>query len=206
MNIISSLKKATLAKIESKQANAAIAKHANGARINAGQVAAIAASKPALVKLTQVTPVALAAANKQRNIVKVAQTVCILPNDSDVYTSAIKHTAKGSAEDIAAYKPRESKYNHCGSAYAALTLKSDDSKEYLYTIQDKCTKSVLVDADTGKVLEKAQVAELMTKSAAKKLLGDNSAEKTNKTFDIEHDVCVRTIKMENVIKMEEVSI
>ncbi len=206
MNIISSLKKATLAKIESAQANAAITKRANGARITAGQVAAIAATKPALVKLTQVTPVALAAANKQRNIVKVAQTVCILPNDSDVYTSAIKHTAKGSAEDIAAYTPRESKYNHCGSAYAALTLKSDDSKEYLYTIQDNCTKSVLVDADTGTVLEKAQVAELMTKSAAKKLLGDTSAEKTNKTFDIEHDVCVRTIKMENVIKMEEVSI
>lgn len=206
--VITALKNATLNKIDQVQANKAISTRQKGVSISASDVLAIASNKSPLVKLTQVTDVKLAAKHKARNIVKVAQTVAILPENSEVYTSSITNTAKqdsaNSADAIEAYKPRESKYNHNDKAYSALTLKSNEEKEYLYTIQDKCTKSIMVDADTGKVMSKEEVAELCTKSAADKMLGLNKDEKTNKTYGITHDVVVRTIGMANVIKMEQV--
>jgi cobalamin biosynthesis Mg chelatase CobN len=210
MNIISALKAATLGKIETAIAINAIKTRDNGKHITKSDIMAIAATDSKLVKLTQVTNVDLAAKNKNRNIVKVAHTVAIIPHNETVYTSSIKHTAaqdaSNSAEAIEAYVPRESKYTHSAEAYAAMTLKTDPSKEYLYTIQDKCTKSIIMDADTGKQMTREEVAELCTPSAAKKIMGDFSTEKTNKKYGISHDVMVRTISINNIVRMEEVKV
>lgn len=206
-NIINALKAATLNKIDTVTALRAIEQRAQGNTINVAAITAIAGTMSPLVKLTQVTDVKLAAAHKKRNIVKMAHTVCIIPENAEVYTSSITHTASqnadNNADDIAAYKPRESKYDHNPAAFAACTLKSNSENHYLYTIQDKCSKSILIDADTKQIISKEEVAELMTPSEAKKLLG-KSEEKVNKAFNIEHDVVVRIIKQENVISMEKV--
>lgn len=212
MNVLTALKSATLGKIDELTALRAIDKREAGARVTDAQIIEIASDMSPLVKLTQVTDVKLASPKRNpktagRHIVKMAHTVCILPENAEFYTSSIVNTAKqnkdNDAANIEAYKPQESKYDHNAQAFAACTLKSDSSKHYLYTIQDRCTKSVFVDADTRKVMTREEVAELCTPSEAKKLLGQ-SEEKTNKSFDIQHDVVVRIIKQENVISMEKV--
>ena len=203
-NLLSTLKSATIAKIEKNAAINAIGKRTQGKHITFGNIAYMAGNKTALVKLTQVTDVKLVAANKSRNIQKVSNTVCILPVDSAVYTDAIKHTAVGTKEAIEGYVPRESKYNHLPAAYAALSLKSDNQKHYISTIQDKCTRSTFIDADTNDTLTREQVADLCTTSVANKLLGLVD-EKINKTHNIKHDVVVRIIKLENVVDMVEIT-
>ena len=153
-------------------------------------------------QLVQVTPVGLAAAHKDKRIVKVTKANVQLFNNlqafTNAYENAVKRTAaKISANDkqaVAAFESQGNWFEHDTQCYSIVRHNKDNSKVYLFAIYNKAD-SLYVEGNT--VVSKQHVAQYMTASAAKELLAP-SATVTNVTHGIEHKVHVRTTSLDNI--------
>ena len=155
-------------------------------------------------QLLQVTPVALAAAHKARQIYKVTKANVQLFNNLQAYTNAYENAVKRSAtklgqdkDNVSDFQAQSNWFEH-DDCYSIVHSKKDNSKVYLFAIYNKAD-SVYVENNT--VVDKQHVAEYMTASAAKELLAP-SATVTNVTHGIEHKVHVRTTSLDNIVSIK----
>lgn len=153
-----------------------------------------------LAYIAQTTPVGLAAKNKARNIVKHTEASVTLANNlkemTNLYLNKVKKTAiSGDAEE---FELSSTWFKHTDT----YSIVKHNTKEqyYLYVLYNKCHSSVYEDLDTGTVMSKEEVAELMTPSAAKKLLGEDGVSH-NKKNDVKHMAVIRTIAIANLDKV-----
>jgi len=155
--------------------------------------------------LQQVTPVALAAAHKAKQIYKVTQANVQLFNNLRAFTNAYENAVKRSAarlsdNDQAAVANFESQGNwfEHDACYSIVHSKKDPSKHYLFAIYNKADSMYVQD---GLVVSKQHVAQYMTPSAAEQLLAPSETV-TNVTHGIEHKVIVRTTLLSNIVSIK----
>jgi hypothetical protein len=144
-----------------------------------------------------------AAANKHRAVRKtVAANVQLFSNIKQataVFANAVKKTAQAlpnQQSNIDAFQQQSNYFEH--TACYSIVKHRKNEKLYLYCIYNS-TSSVDYTID-GVPATVQQVAELLTPSAAKKLLSNDSTTH-NKTYDVTHDVTVRTIALHNLTAM-----
>ena len=147
------------------------------------------------------TQVATSAANKQHNVQKhVVANVQLFANikqATQVFANAVQKSASAiasnNAANVAAFTQQSNYFAHT-DCYSIVQHKQN-AKLYLYAIFNNVASSVYTINNV--VATKQQVAALLTKSAAAKLLqNDNTV--VNKTHNIAHNVQVRTIALDNV--------
>ena len=68
---------------------------------------------------------------------------------------------------------------------------------YLYAVYNRASSVYVLD---GRVVDKAAVAELCTPSVAKSLLNPSPTVR-NVTHDVEHDVIVRTPRLDSIVSI-----
>ena len=190
--------------MELQQALAAIAAQQNGTRITATDIQALLqnVNGTTFAGITQVTPVPLAAKNKHLSILKVtASSVQLFNNaNSDIYGNQVRRKAEGAhGNDAAAveqFETQENYYEHDSACYSLVKHRSKGT-EYLYCIVNNAKSVYVMD---GQLVDKQTVAQYMTPSGARDLLNPK-ATVVNQTHGIEHDVIVRTVKLENIVRI-----
>ena len=133
-----------------------------------------------------------AAAHKNTNITKKVVANVQLFNGikdfSNVYEAAVKRSS-GATEFVVS----DTYFEHDATCYSVVRHMTN-GKEYLYCIYNNAKSEYFIDGVAATV---AQVAELLTPSAAKELLTP-SATVQNVTNDVAHSVRVRTISLANI--------
>lgn len=183
-----------------------VTQHANATqRITAQQVANMLANVfgTTFASVVQCTPVKLAAAHKLRNVRCVTRANVMLFNNLQAFTSAYANAVKRSAAKIASndadavsnFAAATTWFEHT-DCYSVVKHKQHDSY-YLYAIYSNAVSEYYID---GVAASKAQVAALMTASAAATLLNTDKRV-LNATHNIEHDVVVRTVALDNVVQL-----
>jgi hypothetical protein len=149
------------------------------------------------------TTIKPAAAHKQHTITKtVRANVQLFSNinaATSVFTNAVKRTAANIADNAPANVDSfaaQSNYFEHTDCYSIVKHKLQD-KFYLYAIFNSANSDYYID---GVSATKQQVAALLTDSAAKQLLADNTIVH-NKTQDVLHTVKVRTIALDNIVSI-----
>ena len=155
-------------------------------------------------QIVQVTPVATAAAHKAVNISKVTVANVQLFNNLREFTNAYVNAVKRSAAKLGLSDPRDvneftsqGNYFENTDCYSVVKHKTQE-KYYLFVIYNKA-ESVYVMNNT--VVDKQQVAQYLTPSAAKALLEPESTVH-NVAQDVTHNVQVRTVKLENIVSIK----
>lgn len=147
------------------------------------------------------TEVKTAAAHKARNIRKRTDAnVQLFSNiHSDVYANAVKRSAAkaggNNPQDIADFQSQGNYFQHT-DCYSIVSHKEQE-KLYLYCIYNSASSTYTID---GAVATKEEVAQFLTPSAREKLLNPPAMVR-NETYDLEHDVVVRTIALENILSI-----
>ena len=147
---------------------------------------------------TQVkTSAAHKAVNIQKHVVANVQLFANIRQATQVFANAVQRSAaqydSNDAQNVANFTQQSNYFEHT-NCYSIVKHKQN-AKLYLYCIFNN-VQSVQYTIDNV-VATKSQVAELLTKSAATKLLqNDNTV--VNKTHNIAHNVQVRTIALANV--------
>lgn len=193
--------------MELQQALAAITAQQNAARIVASDVQALLqnVNGTTFAGITQVTPVKLAAKHKDLRILKVTAARVQLFNNanSDIYGNQVRRKAEGAhgndAAAVQSFETQENYYEHDSTCYSLVKHRGNGT-EYLYCIYNGADSVYVMD---GKLVDKQTVAQYMTPAAAKDLLNPKSTV-VNKTYGVEHDVVVRTIKLENIVRIAAV--
>lgn len=154
--------------------------------------------------ITYVTDVTLAAAHKAIKVQKVTKANVQLFNSlcdyTDVYSAAVKRSAAklgvSDAVNIEDFAKSDNYFEHT-DCFSVVKHKTQD-KYYLFCIYNNATSVYVKD---GQEVSKAEVAALMTPSAAKQLLnpGDTVHNVTN---DVTHAVTVRTVGMGSIVEMK----
>lgn len=143
-----------------------------------------------LVYETDVKP---AAANKHRSIRKLTSAnVQLFANTKDfaVYKRQVERSA-----GIEDYKVSDTWFFH--TPCFSIVEHNSNGKQYLYAIMNSAKSSFTVD---GVAATRLQVADLLTPSAADKLLNPQE-EVYNKTNDVTHNVHPRAIELVNIISI-----
>ena len=152
-------------------------------------------SEEDLFEIHSVTPVKLAAKNKEIKISKVSMSYANLPASGEFYRNKVMESAKALGNEVEDFKVSDTFYEHT-DIYPICKAKRNDTY-YLYGIYQSSAKPVYVM--DGTVISKETVAEYMTPAESKKLLGSNEVKVTeNKTNNVTHDVKPRTTKLENI--------
>jgi hypothetical protein len=146
------------------------------------------------------TIVAPSASNKHINITKKTSANVQLFNnvvDYNVYEKAVKRSAsKLESNDTANVESfvasGNSAFTHSESCFSIVKNKKTE-KAYLYVIYNSASSEYFID---GEPATKGEVAQYLTPSASKKLLGDSLVH--NQENDVVHDVVVRTISLNNI--------
>lgn len=181
------------------QAQAALAAHnANANSISANSIAAqLNTSSVTFAQLVYVTQVKTAAAHKHVNVQKVTcanvQLFANIKAATQVYANAVKRSAASIAQDpsaIASFTAQSNYYAHNAACYS-LVQHNTNNKQYLYCFYNNAQSYYFIN---NVLATKAQVAALLTNSAAQALLNP-SATVTNKTHNVTHSVVVRTIAL-----------
>ncbi len=144
-----------------------------------------------------------AAAHKQRTITKtVKANVQLFSNinaATSVFTNAVKRTAQkidaNAQANVDSFVAQSNYFEHT-DCYSIVKHKLQD-KFYLYAIFNNASSDYYID---GVSATRQQVAALLTDSAAKQLLADNTIVH-NKTQDVLHTVKVRTIALDNIVSI-----
>lgn len=155
--------------------------------------------------IVQVTQVKTAAAHKDRNVQKVTQASVQLFNNvqdyKNVYAAAVMRSAAqiadNSAADVQAFKQQDSYFAHTNT-FSLVQHKTDATKYYLYAIYNNANSLYFID---GQQATKAEVAALLTASAAKDLLNSSNVVH-NVANDIMHTVQVRTIALSSIVELK----
>jgi hypothetical protein len=154
----------------------------------------------------QCTPQPLAAKHKGTSIYKVSTVPAILfatIKNFDIYEKAVKRSAtklnESDATDIKYFEQGESPYEHrYPDCYSIVVKKSDPTQHYLYYVCNKAGRASSAFILGDKIITKEEVIEFCTPAEAKKIINPPTTV-YNKTNDVEHDVQVRTVKLENII-------
>lgn len=109
-----------------------------------------------------------------------------------VFANAVKRSASKLGQDASAFKAQSNYFTH--TACYSIVEHNIHNKFYLYCFFNSAKSTYTID---GAVATKAQVADLLTASAREKLL-NGSKQTTNKTYNVTHEVVVRTIALENI--------
>jgi len=182
-------------------ANDAIALHATGEAITMQTIANLLdpVKGTTFAALCSVTPVKTAAAFKDLDIRKVSVSNVQLFNNlkeyTDVYVNAVKRSS-GSEEFV-----KSDTWFHHTDCFPVVEHNTT-GKHYLWAIFNHADSMYIKD---GVEMTKTQVAEYLTPSEAKKLLGPSS-KVYNAANDLEHDVTVRTIGLDNVVWVRAVGL
>lgn len=186
-------------KIEDSHALAAIAAHRCGTHITQQQVVQLLDPVRGVTfsNITTVTRQPLAAANREREVFKVTVANVQLFNgvEVDVYAAAVKRSAARLGQDASAFESSGNHFTHtdCYSVVVNERLNT----HYLYAVYNRASSVYVLD---GRVVDKAAVAELCTPSVAKTLLNPRPTVR-NVTHDLEHDVIVRTPRLDSIVSI-----
>ena len=156
-------------------------------------------------QIETLTPVALAAAHKKAGVEIFKHTTANvqlfnhIKDFRNVYQSAVKRSADkiagNDAQAVADFESQGNYFEHT-DCYSIVKHKDKD-KFYLFCIYNNANSEYVMN---NQIVNKATVAQYLTPAAAKALLAP-SATVVNKTYDIEYSVVVRTIDMDNIIKV-----
>ena len=157
-------------------------------------------SSVTFAQIAYVTQVKTSAANKHVNVQKhVIANVQLFANikQAQVYENAVKKSASAiasnNAQNVANFTAQSNYYTH--TACYSIVQHNKNEKLYLYCIFNN-VQSVQYTINNV-AATKQQVAQLLTASAAAKLLQtDNTVH--NKTHNVKHNVQVRTIALANI--------
>ena len=147
------------------------------------------------------TQIKTAAAHKHNAVHKTVTANVTLFNSikhANVYANALaksanKHNAQQNASNAAiAQQQQQAHYTHT-DCYS-IVYNAKHNVYYLYCIINNANSTYYINNAQA---TKAQVAQLLTNSAANKLL-DNSKTQYNKTHDVTHTLMLRTIKCSNI--------
>lgn len=163
--------------------------------------------------LVQVTPVALAAAHKAKRIYKVTVANVQLFNNLNAFTNAYQNAVRRSAarvesNDAAAVAQFTSQGNWFTheDCYSIVRHNTKPAQKYLFGIYNFGESLYVEDVQAGilsglAVVSKQHVAQFMTPSERDKLLNPPALVR-NVTHDIEHNVIVRTVALDNVVRLQ----
>lgn len=167
--------------------------------------ALLANNSTTFAQVVYATQVKTAAAFKHLNITKtVSANVQLFSNIkafTSVYANAVKRSAanvaSNNAANVQAFTAQQNYYTHNANCYS-LVQHNTNSNMYLYCIYNNVQSSAY--AIDGVAATKQQVAQYLTKSAAKQLL-NNDGTTRNATHNVTHSVTVRTIALSNLISI-----
>lgn len=150
-------------------------------------------------------PVKLAAANKDRNIRKRgtarAQIFATIKDIQGVYENAVKRDLEksGDTEGADRFQKQSNWFFHNeDDVFSVVRHRADPARAYLYGIlEDHSGATEYYDADTGTVMSRNEVAELMTPSQAKELMRDKRVNH-NVTHNVTHSIICRTFSLDNI--------
>lgn len=146
--------------------------------------------------LDTVTPVNTSAKSPLKGkIVKVGAMRVQLAGSLKEHTSVYKNAVEKET-GLRNFKVSESNYKHMKDTFCVQALKSNPSKLYMYAICGKGSKAIYINTVTNTEMTREEVAAEMTPSSAKRLL--NPQPTWNDINEVEHNVTVRSIKLENV--------
>lgn len=180
--------------MQSNQVIQALALKAKGTTITAQQVQELIDDVKGVTfaQVVSVTDVKPSAAHKAVSIKKVtAANVQLFNNlkNFDVFARAVKRDA-----GVADWVQGETWYEHTDCF--SLVKHKQNSDVYLYAIYNGADSQLLVD---GVPATKAEVAQYLTPSDAKKMLGDGTT--YNATNGVEHSVVVRVLKLSSLVSI-----
>jgi hypothetical protein len=190
--------------LNNTQAQAILAQHASAQTISAAQVAALLANvSVTFANIAYVTQVQTAAAHKANNVQKVTvanvQLFANISAATSVFANAVKRSAaqiaSNDAASVAAFTAQSNYFEH--TACYSIVKHKQNSNLYLYAIYNNAQSVYFID---NTVATKQQVAQLLTASAATKLLQASNTTH-NVTHNIEHNVNVRTIALANIVSI-----
>ena len=149
--------------------------------------------------IVQATPVTLAAAHKDRKIVKVTRASVQLFNNLGEFTNAYELAVKRSAakaygQDASAFQSQGNYFEHT-ACYSVVKHKAR-SEFYLFAIYNNAASQYVMD---GAVVTKDLVASYLTPAAARELLHPQSPH--NAAYNLDHNVIVRTTKLSNIVSI-----
>jgi hypothetical protein len=186
------------------EALAAVQAHANSTHISAADVEQLLQNVrgTTFASIAYVTKVATAAAHKSLNISKVTIASVQLFNNLQAFTNAYENAVKRSAAKIAdndagavaSFESSGNYFEHT-QCYSVVKHKTEE-KYYLFAIYNNADSSYVLD---NKVIDKAEVVQYLTKSAAAALYGDGTTH--NVTNDVTHSVVVRTVGLANIVSI-----
>jgi hypothetical protein len=187
-------------------AQAAIAAHARN-KVNAQRISALLQNynnTATIANVTQVTQVQCSAANKHVTIYKVTRASVLLFANALNYAACVKRSAakyaQNSASAIANFSAQQ-KYAHNAQCYSIVTMLAQanvaNAQQYLY-LHYNSAQSVYVLNNT--IISKQQAASYCTASVAAKML-QTSNTTHNVSADIVHDITVRTVKVQNIVRI-----
>lgn len=150
-----------------------------------------------------VTRVATAAAHKATTIYKYTVANVQLFNNlqaaTNAYTNAVKRTASklgdSTTENIEAFVAASNYFEHT-ACYSIVKHKAQN-KFYLFAIYNKAESLYVIN---DKIATKQEVAQYLTPSAAEKLLQPSNITH-NVSQDVTHNVIVRTIALQSIVKV-----
>jgi len=114
-------------------------------------------------------------------------------NDADPYVNKVNKTSEGDQPFIKS----DNYFTHSKECYS-LVEHSKTGKPYLFALYNRVFDTVYTIG--GKVVNKEEVVNFLTPSAAKTFFDDKSTV-YNKLNDVTHNAIVRTISLENVVKL-----
>jgi hypothetical protein len=152
-----------------------------------------------IANVTQVTLVPLAAANKHITIQKVTKaSILLFANELD-YTSAIQRSAAKVDNDttkVATFQKSAASFTHHPHCYS-LVENNNSGQKYLY-MHYNSADSVYIK--NGQLITVEEVASYSTPANAAALL-NAPAPIHNKLNDVYHNIQVRTVKLENIVRL-----
>jgi hypothetical protein len=183
-------------------ARAAIAAHTNQS-ITVTRVAALLQpynNTATIANVTQVTQVQTSAANKDIVIQKVTRASVLLFANALNYVACIQRSAKtiagNDATAIEQFIASEASFTHDDNCYSIVTNKKSN-QQYLYAHYISA-KSVYVLNNT--LISAATAASFCTPSVAKAMLQQSNTTH-NVRNDVTHDITVRTVKLQNIVRL-----
>ena len=193
--------------LNAQVALAALAQHANASnKITAQQILALLTNNGVtFASILYVTPVPTAAAHAAQNIQKVVQAnVQLFANikDFNVYANAVKRSAANvegnDADNVQNFVAQSNYFEHAHpQCFSLVQHKHSKDKLYLYAIFNNADSVHFIN---NKVATKQQVAQYLTPSSARKLLGNNTVV-VNVANAVAHTVKVRTIALESIAQL-----
>ena len=189
--------------LNNAQAQQYLQQHANAQHISAAQVQALLANASVtFASIAYVTQVQTAAAHKHNNVQKVTvanvQLFANIRAATQVFANAVKRSAQNYNNDSANVQQftQQSNYFAHTACYSIVQHKQTQA-QYLYAIYNNAQSVYFIN---NAVATKQQVAQLLTASAASKLLqNDNTVH--NKTHNVTHNVQVRTVALNNIVSI-----